>query len=807
MSDIPQKYDFATEEKKTQQYWEKEKIFAFNEDSDKPVFSIDTPPPTVSGKMHIGHSCSFTQQDIVARYKRMNGFEVFYPFGTDDNGLATEKLVQKQKKMSLRHVPRDEAIKTVLDFLAEERPVFIQDWKDIGMSCDFTIVYSTIDKNSQRIAQKTFLDMVKEGRAYQKEAPVIWDTQFQSAIAQAELENIEKKTFFNDIVFKSEKGEDMIIATTRPELLAACVAVFAHPDDKRYQHLFGKNAISPLYNVNVPILPDEKADPEKGTGLVMCCTFGDQTDIEWYKKHNLPLKMVITPDGKMNEHSGKYSGMRIEDARKEIIQDLKEAQLLVNQKEIVHAVNVGERSGRPVEIINSKQWYIKYLDQREHFLQSAEKLNWTPTHMKHRVDNWIKGLNWDWSISRQRHYGIPIPAWYDAQGNVYYADETQLPVDPSKDRPLSAPEGVELTPESDVFDTWFTSASTPFLATDAFKDKPIYKKLFPMSLRPQAHDIINFWLFYTMAKTQLLHKVNPWEDVIISGFVLDPKGNKMSKSKGNTISPQEMSAKYSADALRYWAGGTKLGDDTPFMEKELVTGKKLITKLWNAAKFVHMHLEDFDGKQPEELELLDKWMIAKTNEVVKKATDSFDKYEYSKAKFEIDQFFWTTLCDNYLELVKDRLYKPEIYGENARKSGQYTAKYVFTTVNKLLAPIVPYITETLYQTFFLEEQKSVHITHWPIQHELEADENIIAQGNSVVEFIATVRRQKAQDGVSLKTEIESVVATPAAEFVESFKNALADITGTIKADTVVIEPNEDAQKIFEKLVYKKEDEE
>ncbi len=782
MTEIPTNYNSQEEEHKIQTFWEKNGVFTFNPDTIKPIFSIDTPPPTLSGKMHVGHAASFTQQDIIARYKRMKGFEVFYPFGTDDNGLPTIKLVQKEKKLNLHALSREEEITHCKDYVETELPRFIQDWKDIGMSCDFNITYSTIDDNSRRIAQKTFLDLAKQNRVYQKEAPILWDTKFQSAIAQAELEDIEKTTLFNDIVFQTQNGEELVIATTRPELLGACVAIFAHPDDKRYQHLFGKHALSPLYNAKVPILPDEKADPQKGTGIVMCCTFGDQTDIEWYKKHNLPLIMVINPDGKMNERAGKYVGLKIDDARKQIIEDLKKANLLKNQKEISHTVNVGERSGVAVEIIHSKQWYVKYLDKREDFLQSSEKLNWNPHFMKHRLDNWIKGLNWDWSISRQRSYGIPIPVWYDETGKIYYADETQLPVDPTKDRPLSAPEGVTLIPETDVFDTWFTSASTPFLATDSFKDKPVYKKLFPMSMRPQAHDIINFWLFYTMAKTRLLHGVNPWEDAIISGFVLDPKGNKMAKSKGNVVSPQVMIQKHSADALRFWAGSTKLGEDSPFLEAELLNAKKLLNKLWNATKFSHLHLTDFTGKKPLEFEILDQWIIAKTNTLIDKTTQSLENYEYAKAKYDIERFFWHDFCDNYLEIVKDRLYKPEIYGESARKSGQYTIHFVCTTLIKLFAPFIPYITEKLYQIFFKEERSSVHLCDWPIPLDVNFGNDIMQKGDIVVEYIARVRRQKSDDAKSLKTAIKSLTVHTNDEYKSIFINARMDIIGTTKTE-------------------------
>ena len=783
--ELPKRYDPKDSEIKWQKYWEDKKIYEFDvKDRKKEIYSIDTPPPTISGKMHIGHAFSFSQQDFVARYKRMAGFNVFYPFGTDDNGLATEKLVMKHKKVNLRNVDRDDAIKICLEFLEEERPRFIQDWKNIGMSCDFNTRYSTIDDHSRKISQRTFLELAKKGLAYRHESPVIWDTQFQTAIAQAELEDKEMPSHFNDLLFKTEEGKDLIIATTRPELLGACVAVFVHPEDKKYEQLIGKNAITPIYNHKVPVIADERVDLEKGTGAVMCCTFGDQTDMEWYKQYKLPLKMVITPWGKMNESSGKYVGLKIEDARKAIIEDLKNEKLLLSQKAIKHVVQVGERSGKPVEIINSKQWYISYLDKREELLKKGEELNWYPEHMKHRLFNWINGLNWDWSVSRQRNFGVPIPVWYDKDGKIYYADESQLPVDPTKDRPKGVPNDLELIPESDVFDTWFTSGSSPLLAVELMP-KDIQKDLFPMSLRPQAHDIINFWLFYTMAKTNLLYGKNPWTDVIISGWALDPHGKKMSKSKGNVVAPQDMIEKYSADALRYWSSGSKLGDDMPFQEKDLVTGKKTATKLWNASKFALMHLEDFKLKSPN-LEIIDKWLLTKLQKLIKQATDSFDKYEYSKVKKAVDEFFWQIFCDNYLEFVKDRLYNPNNYHKNARESAQFSLYESVLNVLKMFAPIMPYITEELYQLYFAnyESKKSIHITNWPVYNENYVFEDEETTGDLLVEIIAVVRKFKSEKSISLNTELTQITIYCSESDRFKLELILQDIKSVTKAKDI-----------------------
>jgi len=790
------KYDAKTKEKEIKEFWEENNIFTFDKNTAKPIFSIDTPPPTISGKMHMGHAFSFSQQDFIARFKRMTGFEVFYPFGTDDNGLATEKLVQKERKVNLRKVDREEAIKICLDYIKEERPKFIQDWKNIGMSCDFNISYSTIDDNSRKVSQKSFLDLNQKGLVYRHEAPVIWDTKFQTAIAQAELEDVELKSHFNDIVFKLEDGTDLIIATTRPELLGACVCIFAHPDDKRYQKLFGKTAKSPLYNIEVPILADEDAQMDKGTGAVMCCTFGDQKDIEWYKRHKLPLKMVITKDGRMNEKSGKYEGMLIVEARKLIIQDLKDAGLLINQKEIMHNVNVGERSGMPVEIINSKQWYVNYLDKKEDFLINAEKLNWNPYHMKHRVDNWIKGLGWDWSISRQRHYGVPIPVWYCKEcSEIKFADESQLPVDPTIDKPLSPCKcGCNnFIPENDIFDTWFTSASTPFIATNLLVNEPVHKKLFPMSLRPQAHDIINFWLFYTMAKTNILHGVNPWKDVTISGFVLDPQGKKMSKSKGNTISPQEVMDKFSGDGIRYAAAGTKLGSDIPYQEKEVQTGVKIVNKLYNANKFASMLLENFKAEDREfnfnELRSIDKWIIAKFQKVIKTSTENFNNYDYSYARQAFEQYFMNNIADNYIEIVKQRLWKPEEVGIIESNKAQKALYYGLFNSLKGFAPFMPFITEEIYQNFYkqFEKEISIHKMSYPIYEEKYDNFEIVELGDKFVEIVVSVRKFKAEQQISMKEELSKITITcdnKLKAFIEDSITDLKAVTGVQEIEFV-----------------------
>jgi valyl-tRNA synthetase len=767
--ELPKKYISAEIEPKWQEYWEKEKIYKFNPKSKKPFFSIDTPPPTVSGKMHIGHAFSFTQQDFVQRYKRMKGFEVFVPFGTDDNGLATERLIEKENKIRESDYSRKEFVDICLKTLEKIRPDFISDWKKIGFSADYNITYSTISNHSQKISQKSFIDLYKIGREYRKEAPSIWCPKCHCSIAQVELEDVDMDSFFNDIVFKLQKEDgseqDLIIATTRPELLPACVAIFAHPDDERYKPYFGKSAKVPLFNFEVPILADERADPEKGTGIVMCCTFGDQTDMEWYFVHNLPLKIAITRDGKMTELAGKYQGLKIIDARKEIITDMKEAGLLINQKPIKHPVNVHERCGTPIEILNTKQWFLEYLDIKDKLLDAGNELNWFPSHMKNRYDNWIKGLQWDWSLSRQRFFGVPIPCWYcEDCDEVILATEDMLPVDPTKDKaPVDkCPKcgSKKIVGEKDVLDTWATSSLSPKLAVELFPE--IKDKLYPMDLRPQAHDIITFWLFNTVVKSQLHDNCNPWKNAIISGWALDPNGKKMSKSKGNAILPKTMLDKFSGDALRYWASTAKLGEDVPTQEKDFQNGHKIANKLFNASKFALMHLEDFDPKTKikyENLEEADKWILSKLHEVINLNTESLDKFEYSKARYNLDYFFKNILCDNYLEIVKDRLYNPDVRGKEKRISAQYALYHAITSCLKMYAPFLSFVTEEIYSWLFAKQDKikSIHQASWPEFKASLSSEAINEVGDEVLLVIEEVRKFKAQEQMSMKVELSRIL--------------------------------------------------
>jgi len=800
---LDKRYEPKESEPKWQKFWEDEGVYKFNPDSDADVYSVDTPPPTVSGKMHLGHAFSYNQQDFIVRYKRMCGFNVFYPFGTDDNGIPTERLVEKMKKVRARDMERTEFVKLCLKTLEEElRPKYIADWKRIGTSCDWSIFYTTINEHCQRISQKSFLDLYEAGREYRKDAPTMWCPECQTGISQVECTDKELLSSFNDIIFKVG-GKKLAIATTRPELLPACVAVFYHPTDDRYNKLEGKKAKVPLFNIEVPILPDERADPEKGTGIVMCCTFGDQTDMEWQKAHDLPIREAISVDGRMTEISGKYEGLKVSEAREKILDDLKASDLLEKQQQIIHPVNVHERCGTEVEYIKSKQWFIKYLDLKDEMLEWGKQLNWFPTHMRHRIDHWVNGLAWDWLISRQRYFGVPFPVWYcSGCDEVITAHEQDLPVDPLVDKPPvdKCPKcgGTEFTPEKDVLDTWATSSLTPKLCTQLYKDHPIYEKLYPMNLRPQAHDIITFWLFNTVVKSRLHDDVNPWGDVVISGHAQDPHGKKMSKSKGNVVEPQEMIEKYSADALRFWAASSKLGDDLPFLEKELLSGQKFMTKLWNASRFVFMHLEDYDpASEKPQLSTVDEWLLSKLKKLVDGATESFEQYEYFRTKSETEKFFWQTFCDYYLEMVKYRLYNPEQVGAESRRAAQYVLYQTLLSVIKLMAPIMPHITEEIYQGCFRESVKdaSVHVSSWPAFGDEYGSEKSEKIGDLATEIVAAIRKTKSDSGMSLGAEIEKAQVTVPKDRSSDVEAIIEDLKGTGKIKEFAVTEGEDLVEV------------
>ncbi|MDD4815975.1 MAG: valine--tRNA ligase [Clostridia bacterium] len=776
------KYNFKESESKWQEFWQKNKIYKYDFLSSKPTFSIDTPPPTVSGSIHIGHIFSYTQAEFVARYKRMTGFNVFYPFGFDNNGLPTERLVEKDKKIKAHQLSREE----FRDICMEVAESYQQDFKNIfvkaGSSADWDLLYSTVNPEVQKTSQKSFLELAQNGCAYYGEKPAIWCPECRISIAQAELESKEIPSIFNYLKFAFADGNGALeIATTRPELLSACVCVFVNPNDSRYKKIIGKKVNVPLYNFQVEVLADEKVALDKGTGAVMCCTFGDETDLEWQQKHKLPIKTAIDDGGRMTELAGKYAGLKLKVAREEIIKDLKDQGYIFKQENIIHSVSTHERCGTPMEINIKKQWFIDLLNHKKEFLEYGEKINWYPDFMKSRYTNWVENIDRDWCISRQRYFGVPIPVWYCKNcGEIIFADESQLPVNPITDKPLHKCKcgSSEFIPEIDIFDTWQTSSITPLINAKWGEKNHLMSKIYPMSLRPNAHDIIRTWDFYTIVKSFYHTKQLPWQNVMISGFVMADKENKISKSKSNSkLSPKELIGEKSADVTRYWASTGSLGRDIVFSEEEFKNGAKLVNKLWNASKFVLSFLQDYKPKQTSLLPI-DKWIIVKFNQMQKYFKNYFEKYEIGLAIGELERFFWN-FCDNYIEIAKRRLYNPQIFGEDATESAKFASFNVLKEMLKLFAIYMPHITEEIYKDFFekFEKEPSIHLTTiTKIENNFE--ENIIQQGDDMVEVVTALRRYKSENNISLKEEIKKVVLSGYGEDIKQFESDIKAV-GTV----------------------------
>ncbi len=750
---MEKRYDFSKIEKEMQEFWQRENTYKFDENAGGEIYSIDTPPPTVSGSLHIGHLFSYTQAEIIARFRRMQGENVFYPFGFDDNGLPTERLVEKDRNIKAHTMVRSEFVSLCQDTAQNYENEFMEFWKSLGFSVDWDNSYQTISPGVCKISQSLFLDLVRKNKAYAKNSPVLWCTQCKTSIAQAELEIADIKSSFNYIPFMVD-GISLEVATTRPELLFACVCLFVNPNDERYKEYVGKTARVPLYNFDIPILADKKVSIDKGTGVVMCATFGDSTDLEWYNEYNLPYKEVITTNGTIVENTPFIGGMKTEEARKKVINLLDEKGLLLKSESISHSVNTHERCGTAIEIIPSKQWYIDILSEKERFLQAADEINWYPASMKSRYITWVENLKWDWCISRQRYFGIPFPIWYcKSCGEAVFADEEMLPINPTEHEYIGKCScgSNEFTPETAVLDTWATSSVTPQI------NERLGLKLTPMSMRTHAHEIIRTWTFYTIVRSLYHTGEIPWKDLMICGFVLAKKGEKISKSKNNNeFEPTNLIKAYSADVLRYWTAGARLGADSFFSEEELNIPKRFITKLYNASKFAISHLSDFDLTEKPEVLPIDKWIIERTNQTIIKAKEMLYKYEIGSAKHEVDELFWKDFCDNYIELIKDRLYKPEIHGTAQRKSAQYGIYYALLNILKLYAIYTPHITEYIYRECFTkyENEISIHKTNW--ENPNLTDDSILMFGERVKEILFSVRKYKTEKNLSMKNETPKI---------------------------------------------------
>ncbi|MGZ4149687.1 MAG: valine--tRNA ligase [Actinomycetota bacterium] len=817
---VPEKPSLDGLEAKWGEWWETAGTYRFDRSrSREEIYAIDTPPPTASGSLHIGHVLSYTHTDLMARYKRMRGLEVFYPIGWDDNGLPTERRVQnyfgvrcdpslpfdphfdvtKLERPSDEPVPvsRQNFIELCERLTVEDEKAFEDLFRLLGLSVDWTQTYTTIGDVSRRVSQRGFLRLARAGVAYTAEAPTMWDVDFQTAVAQAEIEDREQDGHYHRIAFDREDGGHLEIETSRPELIPACVALVAHPSDERYAALVGSTVLTPLFHAPVPVVAHELADPEKGTGIAMICTFGDVTDVTWWRELGLPARVVVRRDGTLapgrfgepgwesrdpaaaNASMAELAGKGAKQARRRIVELLREAGALLGEPEQVrHVVKFYEKGDRPLEVISSRQWFVKTLAFKEELLARGREIGWHPAFMGGRYASWVEGLNADWAVSRQRYFGVPFPVWYrldDAGEPDYadpiYADESDLPVDPQDAVPpgfTSEQRGVPggFIGDPDVMDTWATSSLTPQIAARWEDDPDLFGRLFPMDLRPQAHDIIRTWLFYTVLRAHLEHASIPWTNAAISGFVTDPDRKKMSKSKGNVVTPTEVFERHSSDAVRYWAGSARLGIDAAFDEQQMKVGRRLAIKLLNASKFV-LGIEAAPGEITEPLDLA---MLAALRDVVRDASAALEEYEHARALDLVERFFWG-FTDDYLELVKQRAYG--VHGEHAAGSAVAALRQALDVLQRLFAPFLSYTTEEVWSWW---REGSVHRAAWPTPGELAMAEGA-DPGVYVVaaEVLTAVRKEKALAKVSLRVPAERVTGRDSAERVARLVLAEVDV--------------------------------
>ncbi len=762
-------YDHLHTQSNLKNRWFEEKIYSHSHNPG-PLYSIDTPPPTVSGTLHIGHVFSYTQTDVIARYKRMDGYSVFYPMGFDDNGLPTERFVENSRGIKAYMMARSEFIAICLEETHKAEKGFQDLWQQLGLSVDWQYCYSTISDRVRKLSQESFIDLYNKGFIYRSHEPALYCTFCRTSVAQAELDDKEVPSFFNDIVFKDAAGNDLIIGTTRPELLSSCVALLFNPNDERYQHLKNTYVTTPFFNKQVPVYEDESVSIDKGTGLVMCCTFGDKMDVEWYKKFALPYVQSIGLDGKFLSDTGILAGLNVHDARAKMIEALKNENLLIRQQPIIHAVSIHERCKKEIEFLALAQWFINVLDYKKEFLALADQIAWYPSFMKVRYINWVENLNWNWCISRQRFFGISFPVWHcnDCK-NIILADIQQLPLDPQEtayNGKCPSCNSNNITPDTDVMDTWNTSSITPYICKDLFANQTgspfanTLQEFMPMSMRPQAHDIIRTWAFYTIVKSWMHEGKAPWSNIVVSGHVLSTQKEKISKSQGNSpMDPVNLLKNYAADAIRYWTSAGTLGYDSPFSEQQLKNGQRLITKLWNAFRFTASHIQSINSQEaPASLGAVNEWILHEATTVFAQYKKALDMHEFGHALSCIEKFFWQDFCDNYIELIKNQLFNPQEYAADQVKATQWTLYHIGLQILQWYAPYVPFITEAIYQELYVTKnmQQSLHQTRFAdIQQKVDyaASAKIMER---VIHIVDQIRKLKSEHKISLKVPIETL---------------------------------------------------
>jgi len=795
-------YDIKSSEEKWQKRWEETNIYHFDRERGN-VYSIDNPPRYASGALHIGHAVHYTHIDFVARYKRMRGYNVFFPLCFDVNGIPIEERVEKKMGITRKDIDRHEFIALCRKFAEENIGEMKRQFTMLGESMDPSIYYQTDAEYYRRITQISFIDLYEKGYIYKGEFPVNWCPRCMTAMADAEIEHTTRRTKLNTVKFyfaeqqpeqiekyhgigKDSRGQYIEIATTRPEMFPTCQIVAVHPDDERAPWLVDKEVIVPIFGRKVKIIEDESVDPNFGTGILMICTIGDKDDLEMAFKYDLPLEICINGEGRMNNLAGKYEGMKVEEARAAVIEDMKKEGLLIKQEEIEQSVGVCWRCKTPVEFINAEQWFLKLLPFKEKVLEASREIKWYPEYMRIRFDEWVNSLKWDWVISRQRYFATPIPLWEcEDCGEVVVAKREQCYVDPTIDAPPveKCPKcGGKLKGCEDVFDTWMDSSISPLYNTFWQRDDKMFEKMYPMSLRPQAHDIIRTWAFYTVLRCLLITGKEPFEEIMMGGFILAPDGKPMHTSLGNVIDPLEIIKEEGADPLRYYAAKCKLGEDNPFRYKDLVRGKRLMKKLWNTQSFVGKAIEKI-GKAEEvdekDLDVTDRWILSLYSRVVDKCTGHMDRFEYSDAVREAEYFLWHEFADHYIEMVKHR-----IYDENDR-GASYALYTIGLGLLKLFAPFLPHITEEIYHRYYknYEGKESIHISSWP--EPAIIDEEAEKKGEIIKEVISALREWKSRHGMPLNAELKHVeiVALKNAEFIEEGRNI---ISGTMNISSLKI---------------------
>ena len=839
---IPERPGLEDIEERWDAVWEERGTYRFDRTRERSeVFSIDTPPPTVSGSLHVGHVFSYTHTDTIARYQRMAGREVFYPMGWDDNGLPTERRVQNYfgvrcepslpydpdfaapddagdptaiKKRGEIDISRRNFIDLCHVLTAEDERAFETLFRRLGLSVDWTQHYATIDERCQRASQRAFLRNLARSEAYQIEAPSLWDVTHRTAVAQAELEDRERPGAYHTLAFHRSDGDDVLIATTRPELVAACVALVAHPDDERYQPLFGSTVTTPAFGVEVPVRAHELADPEKGTGIAMICTFGDTTDVTWWRELDLEVRAIINRAGRINPEPppgldseagraayARLAGKTIFSAQAEMVEILRETQELVGEPEpITHPVKFFEKGDKPLEIVTSRQWYIRNggrdTDLRTALIARGDQMAWHPPYMQTRYTNWIDGLNGDWLISRQRFFGVPLPLWYplDEDGEPIHDTpivpaEADLPVDPSSDPAPGYNESQRGRPggfagDTDVMDTWATSSLSPQIACGWEEDNDLFARTYPMDLRPQAHDIIRTWLFSTAVRSHFEADTAPWGHCALSGWILDPDRKKMSKSKGNVVTPLDLLDKHGSDAVRYWAANGRPGTDTAFDDGQMKNGRRLAIKIMNASRFALGFGTDSGtplAVDPEAItDPLDRAMLLGLADLVDEATQAFDGFDYARALERTEAWFWT-FTDDHVELVKSRAYEGD---EAGAESARHALRLALSTLLRLFAPFLPFVTEEVWSWW---RGGSVHRQTWPTSDKLRdaatVDGEHVDPTTAAVAAaaLAEIRRHKTTKKRSLATPVTACTLTDTAERLALLRPVLGDVTAAARA--------------------------